>query len=100
MMSSGPRLLEIYFPLTLLAFLIRTQRKKELISNKVKIKKLKHTTVRYLDCLKRDFPFTPQRFLNQIPPPNQSLQKTIGIAPFSKHQQTWPLERHNEHSII
>lgn len=72
--------------------------KKELISNKIKIKKLKHTTVRYLDCLKRDFPLIDSKdLLNQIPPPNQSLQKTIGIAPFSKHQsKTWPLERHNE----
>ena len=72
--------------------------KKELISKKIKIKKLKHTSVRYLDCLKRDFPLIHYKdLLSQIPPPKQPLPKTIGIAPFSKHQsKTWPLERYNE----
>ena len=72
--------------------------KKELISKRVKVKKLKHTTVRYLDCLKQEFPLIDSKdLLDKIPPSDQPLQKTIGIAPFSKHlSKTWPLEKYNE----
>ena len=72
--------------------------KKELILRRGKIEKLDHTTVRYLNCLKQDFPSVNSKDLTEkIPPTIQPLQKTIGIAPFSKHlSKTWPLERYNE----
>ena len=72
--------------------------KKELILARGKIEKLDHTTVRYLNCLKQDFPSVHYEDLaEKILPTIQPLQKTIGIAPFSKHlSKTWPLERYNE----
>ncbi len=72
--------------------------KREIILQRGVIKKLKHTTERYLNCLKQDFSLMdPKDVLDQVILPNQRPHKTIGIAPFSKHQsKTWPLERYNE----
>ena len=59
--------------------------KKELISKRVKVKKLKHTTVRYLDCLKQDFPLIDSKdLLDKIPPSDQPLTKNHWDSPIFK----------------
>ena len=68
--------------------------KKLLIQGEIPFKQLTHTTIRYLNCLRKDFPLISSDFSNQkMKKSNEKLERTIGIAPFAKHEsKIWPIE--------
>ena len=72
--------------------------KKLLIQGEIPFEQLTHTTIRYLDCLRKDFPLISSDFSNQtMKKSNEKLEKTIGIAPFAKHEsKIWPIENFKE----
>ena len=71
--------------------------KEKIISQKIDLKKLKHTSERYLDCLKQDFPKMSFAKIKRIFSPEKKKYNTIGIAPFSAHEsKQWPLENYSE----
>ena len=54
--------------------------KKLLIQGEIPFKQLTHTSIRYLSCLRKDFPYIV-RFSNQkMKKSNEKLERTIGIA--------------------
>ena len=71
--------------------------KKKLIAKKIDFKKLKHTSIRYLETFEKDFEkLSVKSFLHPlIVTENNSinLKNTIGIAPFAAHSsKEWPIE--------
>lgn len=71
--------------------------KQKIITHKIDLRKLKHTSERYLDCLKQDFPELDFKKVNKIWPQEKNKKNTIGIAPFSAHEsKQWPLKNYVE----
>ena len=71
--------------------------KQKIITHKIDLKKLKHTSERYLDCLKQDFPELDFKKINKIWSQGKNKKNTIGIAPFSVHEsKQWPLKNYAE----
>ena len=71
--------------------------KQKIITHKIDLKKLKHTSERYLDCLKQDFPELDFKKINKIWSQVKNKKNTIGIAPFSAHEsKQWPLKNYAE----
>ena len=71
--------------------------KQKIITHKIDLKKLKHTSERYLDCLKQDFPELDFKKINKIWSQRKNKKNTIGIAPFSSHEsKQWPLKDYAE----
>ena len=71
--------------------------KQKIITHKIDLKKLKHTSERYLDCLKQDFPELDFKKINKIWSQRKNKKNTIGIAPFSSHEsKQWPLKNYAE----
>ena len=71
--------------------------KQKIITHKIDLKKLKHTSERYLDCLKQDFPELDFKTINKIWSQGKNKKNTIGIAPFSVHEsKQWPLKNYAE----
>lgn len=71
--------------------------KQKIITHKIDIKKLKHTSERYLDCLKQDFPKLDFKKIKKIFSQGKNKQNTIGLAPFSAHEsKQWPLKNYRE----
>lgn len=70
-------------------------RKKSIVQKKIKLIQLKHTSERYLDCLKKDFPEILFSNITQSLSFNVKKQKIIGVAPFSSHSsKQWDLENY------
>lgn len=71
--------------------------KQKIITHKIDLKKLKHTSERYLDCLKQDFPELDFKKINKIWSQGKNKKNIIGIAPFSTHEsKQWPLKNYAE----
>ena len=71
--------------------------KQKIITHKIDLKKLKHTTERYLDCLKQDFPKLDFNKVNKIWNQGKNKKNIIGFAPFSAHvSKQWPLKNYAE----
>ena len=71
--------------------------KQKIITHKIDLKKLKHTSERYLDCLKQDFPELDFKKIKKIWSQGKNKKNTIGIAPFSSHEsKQWPLKNYAE----
>ena len=67
--------------------------KKLLIQGEIPFKQLTHTTIRYLNCLRKDFPLISSDFSNQkMKKSNEKLERTIGIAPAKHESKIWPIE--------
>ena len=71
--------------------------KQKIITHKIDLIKLKHTSERYLDCLKQDFPKLDFKKINKIWNNGKNKKNTIGFAPFSAHEsKQWPLKNYTE----
>ena len=71
--------------------------KQKIITHKIDLKKLKHTSERYLDCLKQDFSELDFKKINKIWSQGKNKKNIIGIAPFSAHDsKQWPLKNYAE----
>ena len=77
-------------------YLKERSRKKKIVQKKIKLIPLKHTTERYLDCLKIDFPEISFNNILQSLSIKTRKEKIIGVAPFSAHSsKQWGLENYN-----
>ena len=66
-------------------FLKERSLKNKIINNKIELKKLKHSSERYLDCIKKDFEKIKFSDIDKTLESNSVKDKIIGLAPFSAH---------------
>ena len=68
-----------------------------MIAKKISLRKLKHTTERYLDCMSEDFSNIIDKPIEKSFSKVISSSKTIGLAPFAAHEsKVWPIKNYNE----
>ena len=71
--------------------------KKEIIDKKIRLRKLKTSSERYLDCLKQDFEKINFNKISKSLESGSNKKDIIGIAPFSAHKsKIWPLANYQK----
>lgn len=70
--------------------------KKQIIDKKIKLTQLKHSSERYADCLKNDFPKIDFSSFKKVLKFKGKKKDTIGIAPFAAHEsKQWELTNYS-----
>ena len=71
--------------------------KNKIISKKISLQKLKTSSERYLNCLKKDFELLDFSNISKSLNAGDNKKKIIGIAPFSAHKsKIWPLSNYQK----
>ena len=76
-------------------FLKERSLKNKIINNKIELQKLKHSSERYLDCIKQDFEKIEFNKISKSLDFNGVKDKLIGLAPFSAHSsKIWEVKNY------